>query len=35
MKKLIGRITKRYYKTKYKFMTGTQKIAQDTLKKYS
>ena len=35
MKKPIGRNTKSYYKTKYKIMTGTQKIAQNTLTKYT
>ena len=34
MKTLIGRNTKSYYKTKYKIMTGTQKIAQNTLNKH-
>ena len=33
MKKPIGGITRSYCKTKYKIMTGTQKIAENTLKK--
>ena len=30
---MVGRNTKSQYKTKYKIMTGTQKVAQNTLNK--
>ena len=35
VKKLTGRNTRSSCKTKYRIMTGTQKIAQNTLKKYT